>query len=170
MTRAGELQDLYAFNRWANEEILAAATGLSSEHLNRDLGSSFPSVLTTLAHVAQSDWIWLQRWGGVSPTAPPAWDVSTLPALRGHWVTVQDQREALLASLDDAALDRPIAYRNLAGVASTNPLWQLLRHVVNHSTYHRGQVTTMLRQLGAATVSTDLVRWYRLQQPELPAH
>ena len=169
MTRAGELQELYAFNRWANEEILAAAAGLSSEQLSRDLGSSFPSVLATLAHVAQSDWVWLQRWGGVSPTAPPAWDVSTLPALLGHWVTVQDQREAFLASLDDAALDRPIAYRNLAGVASTNPLWQLLRHVVNHSTYHRGQVTTMLRQLGTATVSTDLVRWYRLQQPELPA-
>ena len=169
MTRAAELQELYAFNRWANEQILAAAARLSNDQLMRDLGSSFPSVLATLAHVAQSDWIWLQRWRGVSPTAPPTWDVATLPALRAHWASVQDERDTFVASLHDAALDRPIDYRNLAGVASTNPLWQLLRHVVNHSTYHRGQVTTMLRQLGAATVSTDLVRWYRMQQPELPA-
>lgn len=168
MSRAAELRQLYAFNRWANDEMLQAASQLSAEQLGRDLGSSFPSVLATLTHIAQADWIWLQRWLGVSPTAPPQWDLSTLTALRAHWQRVQDDRDAFLASITDDALDRLVVYRNLAGVSSTNPLWQLLRHVVNHSTYHRGQVTTMLRQLGAATVSTDLVQWYRMQTQEPP--
>lgn len=163
MTRTDELRDLYAFNRWANDALLDAAAGLSQEQQKQNLRSSFPSVLATLAHIAQSDWIWLCRWHGESPTAPPAWDTSTLEAVRAEWLRVQDDRDRFLAGLTDADLDRAIAYRNIAGVASTNALWQLLRHVVNHSTYHRGQVTTMLRQLGAPGVATDLVRWYRLQ-------
>jgi uncharacterized damage-inducible protein DinB len=169
MTRVEELRELYAFNRWANEALLRAASRLTAEQLGRDLGSSFPSVLATLVHIAQADWVWLRRWHGESPTAPPPWDTSTLDAVRQHWARVQDEREAFLSGLSDADVDRVIAYRNLAGEQLANPLWQLLRHVVNHATYHRGQVTTLLRQLGAETVATDLVRWYRLERPAMPA-
>ncbi|MGH7465840.1 MAG: DinB family protein, partial [Longimicrobiales bacterium] len=63
-----------------------------------------------------------------------------------------------------------IEYRSMAGAAYHSALWQMLRHVVNHSTYHRGQVTTMLRQLGRAAPSTDLIHYYRTMEPELAAN
>ena len=60
-----------------------------------------------------------------------------------------------------------IAKLRLDGSEHRNHLWELLLHIVNHSTYHRGQITTMLRQLGARTIATDITRWYREQAREL---
>ena len=157
-----ELIDLFEYNRWANDRILEVARGLSEEEVERDLGSSFPSIRATLAHMLSAEWIWLARWKGTSPTAPPAdWDLSTVAAIESRWREIHGERAELLASLDDDSLKAGLTYRNLKGDVFTNPLWQLLRHVINHATYHRGQLTTMLRQVGATPTSTDLVNYYR---------
>ena len=89
------------------------------------------------------------------------WDLSTLDGIRTHWDEIERQRTEYLEQLTPDALHDVLSYRTLKGDPFSNPLWQLLRHVVNHSTYHRGQVTTMLRQLGAATVSMDMIVFYR---------
>jgi len=156
-----EIVELYEFNRWANQRILDAVTALSSEQFARDLKSSFPSVRDTLVHVLGADWIWLSRWQGVSPTQTPDWGLTTLASIRSRWEQIENERTAFLERLTPDALHGVLEYRTLKGDPFSNPLWQLLRHVVNHSTYHRGQITTMLRQLGAPTVSTDLVQFYR---------
>jgi uncharacterized damage-inducible protein DinB len=161
MTRLDEIRQLYDFNRWANGRILEAAAALAPEPFDRDLGSSFPSVRATLAHVLGAEWIWLARWNGTSPTAPPAWALGDVASLRARWAEVEAGQAVLLASLDDDRLDQAIDYRSLAGEPYRSRLWQMLRHVVNHSTYHRGQVTTMLRQLGAAAPATDLILYFR---------
>lgn len=162
MERVGEIRNLYAYNRWANCSVLDAAGRLSPEELARDLGSSFPSVRETLAHVLGAEWIWLERWRGSSPPGfPESWDLSSLESLRAQWTEVEADQRAFVEELNEAALDRVVAYRNTRGTAFENPLWQLLRHVVNHSTYHRGQVITLLRQLGAEAVATDLVLYLR---------
>lgn len=158
---AAELSQLFTYTHWANGAILDATAPLTPEQLTRDLHSSFPSVHATLRHIAESDWIWLRRWQGESPASPPGWTVDTHPQLRRQWETVMRERAAFLAPLDDTAMRRVVRYRRLDGSAHENELWQLLLHVVNHSTYHRGQITTMLRQLGAPAVSTDLTQWYR---------
>jgi uncharacterized damage-inducible protein DinB len=107
----------------------------------------------------------LSRWLGTSPTAMPAeWQDYTLAQIVVEWDALQAAQLAFLDKLTDRELDRMVSYRNLAGEDHTNVLWQLLRHMVNHSSYHRGQVTTMLRQLGHTPVATDLVLYYRLQQ------
>lgn len=158
----GEIRELYAYNRWANHRLLDAASRLGPEAFTKDLGSSFPSVRDTLAHILAAEWIWLERWRGRSPTGPPdAWDLSTPDAIRGAWAEVERDRQAFLAGLDDAAPGREIAYRNTGGEPFEQPLGQMLRHVVNHSSYHRGQVVTMLRQLGAEPPATDLILFYR---------
>lgn len=157
-----EIRELFEYNRWANGRVLGAAARLSAEEFTRDLGSSFPSVRATLAHMLSSEWIWLSRWQGSSPAGmPESWDLSTIEALRARWGEVERGQEEFLARLTDGALGEVISYRNLRGEPNSAPLWQLLRHVVNHSTYHRGQVTTLLRQLGAEAVGTDLVLFYR---------
>jgi uncharacterized damage-inducible protein DinB len=162
MGRMDEMRDLYAYNRWANRRVLDAAARLSPEQLSRDLGSSFPSVRETLAHVLAAEWVWLTRWRGSSPPGlPESWDLSSLKVVRAQWAEVEADQRAFVEGLDEAALDRVVAYRDTRGTPYENPLGQLLRHVVNHSTYHRGQVITMLRQLGAEAVATDLVLFCR---------
>lgn len=157
-----EIRDLFAYDRWANRRILDAALALPPEDFDRDLGSSFPSVRATLAHLLASDWIWLERWLGRSPTGVPEdWDLATGAAIGSRWREVEAAVKGFVEALTEADLERVVDYRNTAGTPYSAPLGHLLRHVVNHSTYHRGQVVTMLRQLGATPPSTDLVAFYR---------
>ena len=65
------------------------------------------------------------------------------------------------AGLSEADWSREASYKTLAGKPFNTPLWQIVLHVVNHGSYHRGQVTNMLRQLGVKPVNLDLVRFYR---------
>jgi uncharacterized damage-inducible protein DinB len=166
-----EILDLYAYQRWANQRILSAASALPvpAEQLTRDLGSSFPSVLATLAHMLSAQWIWNQRWYGRTPTAiPEEWDLSTAAGVAATWAEVERAEEEFLRTLKEDDVQRIIHSRNLKGVPFATPLWQQLLQVVNHSTYHRGQVVTMLRQLGSPAPSTDLILYYREQTAQTP--
>lgn len=157
-----EFQELYSYNRWANERVLVAAGELTSEELVRDLGSSFPSVMATLSHMLFAEWIWLERWMGNSPKdAPSGWRTSALTELRGFWRDFEQRQSGFIDDLSEERLQQIVEYRNTAGTSLSAPLHQLMRHVVNHSTYHRGQVATMLRQLGSKAPGTDLVLFYR---------
>jgi uncharacterized damage-inducible protein DinB len=157
-----EITELYAFNRWANGRVLGAVEALDAEQLDRDLGSSFPSVRGTLTHALGAEWIWLRRWKGTSPTGLPAdWDLATLDAIRGRWAEVEREQAEFVDALGPADLERVVEYRNTKGDPFASRMGDMLRHVVNHSTYHRGQVITMLRQLGAAGVTTDFILYCR---------
>ena len=159
---AAHVRMLFDYTAWANARVLDAAAALTGEQFGRDLGSSFPSVRDTLGHIAAADWIWMERWQGRSPSAPPAWHpVATLGNLHERWGEVLGAREAFLADQTDETLAQPLEYASMRGASSAQPLWQQLQHVVNHATYHRGQVTTMIRQLGGSMVSTDLVTYLR---------
>jgi len=154
--------DLYDFNRWANARTLSAAEKLGHDDFTRDLGSSFRSIRDTLVHILGAEWLWLQRWNGVSPNAllPPA-DFATIAPLRARWSEVEAGQKSFVDGLTPESLERRVAYRSLKGEPVEQPLVGLLVHVVNHSTYHRGQVTTLLRQLGAAPEATDYVLYLR---------
>lgn len=157
-----EIKELYAYNRWANRRLLDAVSRLGSGEYTRELGSSFPSVRDTLVHILSAEWVWLSRWRGRSPAGiPDSWDVSTFDGLRAQWTEVERDQQAFVSDLTEGALGRSIAYRNTSGEPFEQPLGEMLRHVVNHSTYHRGQVVTMLRQLGAEATATDLILFYR---------
>lgn len=156
-----EILALYEYNAWANARALGAAEPLAPAQLLRDLGGSFPSVRDTLAHLLGAEWVWLRRWLGESPTALlPAADFPTVATLRDRFAAVERERRPFLEGLDEGRLRQPLHYRDTAGKAMSLPLVHSLQHVVNHGTYHRGQVTTMLRQLGARPVSTDMSRYY----------
>lgn len=154
-----ELLELYDYNRWANDRTLGAVARLSEEELHRPLGNSFPSVFETVCHILMAEWIWLERWEGRSPKKGP--EIPDWRSLMAGWSAVVDRQRNYLEGLNEPDLTAIVEYRTMAGVESASPLWQLLRHVVNHSTYHRGQVTTLLRQLGAEAVATDLIFYYR---------
>jgi uncharacterized damage-inducible protein DinB len=164
-----EFRRLYAFNRWANLRFLDALDGLSADELTRDMHSSFPTVLATLIHALGAEWIWLERWLGRSPTTfPDASALTSVAAVRARWDALWADQQAFLDGLDDGEGARPVTYRNMAGQEFTQPLGDLLRHVVNHASYHRGQLTTLLRQLGHGAPSTDLVLFLRTEGQDLP--
>lgn len=160
--RRNEILDLFAYNRWANERALDAVATLSDEALTRDLGGSFPSVRDTLSHMIGAEWIWLQRWQGTSPSRmPDGWQDQDLAGLRRSYAEIEAEQRVFIEGLSDTDLDHEIHYRTLSGQAHINSMWQLLRHLVNHSSYHRGQIATMMRQLGARPSSTDLILYHR---------
>ena len=152
---------LYRYNSWANEKALDAVSRVAQADFTRDLKSSHGSIRDTLTHAAWSEWIWLQRWKGVSPTIvfSPA-DFPTVESLRERFQTVAAERSAFVGNLTAERLLQVVEYTNVKGEIWRYPLWQQLYHVVNHSTYHRGQVATMLRQLGAAPEATDFLVYY----------
>ena len=162
MNRA-DLRTLLDYNYWARDRMLAAVEPLSTEQYTRDLGNSFRSVRDTLVHQYSAEWVWYSRWQGTSPTEPiPSDRFADLAALVAAWRTLETGIRTFVDGLDDAAIAGAIDYRLMNGQPGRSAFWQMLQHLVNHGTYHRGQITTMLRQLGAqAPKGTDMIFFFR---------
>jgi uncharacterized damage-inducible protein DinB len=152
------IRELYGYNRWANARSLEAAAAVSTEDFTREVGGSFASLRGTLAHMYGAEWIWLQRWKGISPRQLPfSLEFPDVASIRSRWQAVENECQVFLDALDPARLAEVLSYVNLQGQTFAYPLRRMLQHVVNHGTYHRGQITTLLRQLGAAPLATDLL-------------
>ncbi|MGD0956410.1 MAG: DinB family protein [Candidatus Acidiferrales bacterium] len=153
---------LYDFNAWANRRTLDACAELTPEQFTRDLSSSFRSLRDTFAHIYGAEWVWLERWHDRIPTAlPSAADFPDFESVRRRLSDMDRNLVDYVASLTADDLHRVVQYKTTAGAAHAQPLWQMLQHLANHSTYHRGQVATMLRQLGSKATATDLIGFYR---------
>ena len=162
--------ELYEFNYWARDRDFQACEALSSEQFLRPMGSSFSSVRDTLAHLLVAEWIWLERWQGRSPVrqdaeAFAAKKFPTLESIRDAWGPIEKGVRDYLRTCSEERLSQPHSYTNTKGEVWTYPLWRILFHLVNHQTYHRGQITTLLRQLGAAPLQTDYLQALDLHFP-----
>lgn len=152
------IQELYEYNRWANGRILDAASRLTADQFTKDLRSSYGSIRDTVTHIMSAEWIWLRRWKGVSPKAMLASsDFPSILLLRTRWAEVEQEQTEFVSSVTEELLRTMISYINTKGERWTYTLRHMMQHVVNHSTYHRGQVITLLRQLGAEPVATDFL-------------
>jgi uncharacterized damage-inducible protein DinB len=157
-----EARELFGYGSWATARMFSAAEALAEEQVNAPAASSFPSVGATLAHIVAAEWIWSRRWLGESPTSAPAWAAkASLGELKAEFKAVEAERISFLANLTDAELGGVFSYRGMDGKDFSHPLGQLVQHVVNHSTYHRGQLATQLRQLGHTPPNTDFTRYLR---------
>lgn len=155
-----DLQTWLAYNRWADERMIASCEPLSPELYARDVGGSFPSVSALLAHIAAAADAWRRRLEGL-PT-PRLLTHEDLPTLR-HAAEVlrasHDALDAALAARTGSQLELNLVYRNTRGIEVRLPTWAVFRHLVNHATYHRGQLVTHLRALGATPAPTDFFVW-----------
>jgi uncharacterized damage-inducible protein DinB len=158
-----DLRTLLDYHYWARDRLLAALEPLTPEQFNRDLGSSFKSIRETVVHTYAAEWAWYSRWQGQSPTALMTSDAyPNVAAIRSAWVEHEKKMRAFLEGLGEDGVTRVIDYKLLSGQPGSSPVWQMLQHVVNHASYHRGQVTTMLRQLGAEPAKPmDMIAFYR---------
>ena len=164
-----DLGAMLDYHYWARDRVLAAAEALTAEQFTRAMGSSFRSVRDTLAHILGAEEAWLSRWKGQSPgSLRPAGDFADLASVRRSWAETEQQVRAFVAESGEEGVGRVMSYRLISGAPGASPFWQMLQHVVNHASYHRGQVTTLLRQLGAAPPAPmDMIAFYRAQAPSL---
>jgi uncharacterized damage-inducible protein DinB len=162
---ASDLRTLIHYNYWARDRMLDAVAKLPADQYAKPLGNSFSSVRDTVVHIYGAEWVWFSRFKGENPGALPKPEgFADLPSLVKTWGDIEAGWRSLVANLGDDELDVVITFKTLAGASAHSPLSQIIQHVVNHGSYHRGQVTTMLRQLGAEPPkSMDLIFYYREQ-------
>ena len=148
---------LYDYHHWATDRVFDTLAGISAAQLDRAWGGSFGTGRALLRHVVGVERLWLERWCGVSLKALPEFPATHAGSdFKAEWERVKaDQRRYLDEELTSGQLATDLTYVNLKGERWTYPFVEVLQHVVNHGTYHRGQITHLLRDLGAAPPSTD---------------
>lgn len=161
---ADELRTHIRYSGWASQKLLDAALKLDQEQLYRDMGASHKSVLDTLAHIHFADRIWFSRVVDPSVQMNVPSDVLPHQALEREWPEIQKRWEEWAGSLTDSDLSRVVSYKAMDGKPFETPVWQIVLHVVNHATLHRGQAMALLRQLGMKPPPTDLIFFYREQK------
>jgi uncharacterized damage-inducible protein DinB len=148
------------YSAWASSQLLDAATALTPEELERDFGTADKSVLGTLVHVFAGDRVWLRRVQG-NPGPFLTDQDRSLAVLQRDWPAVHQGWMDMLAGETEETVGRPVAYQTLAGPSFVTPLWQIMLHMVNHGSHHRGQVSGFLRAMGHAPPQLDLIRYCR---------
>jgi uncharacterized damage-inducible protein DinB len=162
MTR-DDIQLLYEYDRWANNRVLQAASALSAEEFTRDPGGSFRSVRDTLVHIIGGEWGWLAYWKESSPSSAFLKDLRTrrdalfnpdafpdVATVQLKWAEVEKEQIEFVNRVTNERLEKMLPFRT-----TQVRLARLMQHLANHSTYHRGQVALMMRQLDAEPVATD---------------
>ena len=149
------------FMKWADEIMLAALLKVPSDRASADTGSSFKSMLDTLNHVYLAELVWFKRIQGENKRLAELETPADATALAQAWTDLHKSWLGWAGSMSSEDWTGPFTFRNNAGSDSTMPYWQIALHVVNHGSYHRGQVATMLRQAGIVPPASDLIIYYR---------
>ncbi|MFZ4552438.1 MAG: DinB family protein [Aquabacterium sp.] len=175
---AAYFSHLASYNQWMNRKLYNAAAVLSDEQLHADKGAFFHSIFGTLNHLVVADVLWLKRIAahpaGFTSLAgmaviplPAALDqplCASLPDLTDLRASLDEMLHAFCAEVTTECLDAPFDYASTKGVKGRKRLGEVLLHVFNHQTHHRGQVTTLLSQMGIDIGATDLI----LLMPNVP--
>jgi uncharacterized damage-inducible protein DinB len=155
-----DLKSLFAYNRWADGRVVEACRTLGPGQYEQTPAPGWSSIRSTLVHVADATGIWARRISGEAVTARVTEaDVPTLDAAAAFLSQGHDAFDRLLDTLPPERLAAVWSYRNLENQEMALPLWAVFRHVVNHATYHRGQIAAKFGRLGATPARTDLVVW-----------
>jgi uncharacterized damage-inducible protein DinB len=158
-----DIQLLYEYDRWANNRVLQAVSTLSAEQFTRDLGGSFRSVRDTLVHIIGGEWIWLAYWKEPSHSSAVLMDLRSrrealfnpdgfpsVAMVQLKWAEVEKEQADFVSGVTNESLENMLPFRT-----TQVRLADLMQHLANHSTYHRGQVALMMRQLDAEPLATD---------------
>jgi uncharacterized damage-inducible protein DinB len=154
------------YNLWANKRICDFLLEAEEEKLNREIVSSFASIKKTCAHVLGAETIWVMRLHGTSPSSSPVKsEEMTMAEIAQMWMNKSKEIITFIENQTEKELAEMLTYKNIAGEGFTNSIRDIMQHVMNHGTYHRGQIITMLRQAGYTNLfSTDYIAFCREQQ------
>lgn len=151
------------YNNWANRRMLKAAAALSQDELTRDFGSADKGILGTLLHVYGGEVVWIERVHGTSLAARPYDAGATLDTLQAEWPPVWERWERYVSTLTPETAEAAVGYVSFKGDSFRTPVWQIVLHIVNHGTHHRGQAAAFIRASGKTPPVLDLTQFYREQ-------
>ncbi len=157
------LTDAWEYHQWATNRMLESCESLGFEELTKELGNSFSSLRETLVHCLFADGVWFHRVQGLAYTKPKPEDFSSLAEIKAAWTPLIESWLGLIAQTD---LEKIVEYTALDGQPFKSSFEEIVRHVVNHGSYHRGQVAMMLRLLGHVLIQTDWIVMTRLHRLE----
>jgi uncharacterized damage-inducible protein DinB len=143
------IADYARYNLWANEHILSVIAALDDSLVNKDLSNSFPSIRQTLLHIWDVETLWLQRLRGENPTEFPSkhFTGSNEEIYEG----LKKASQAFLSyveSVPATAFTRVVHFRTFSYGEAKDQVYNIMHHCINHTTFHRGQLVTMCRQVG----------------------
>ena len=157
-----EVRELFAYNAWANRQLFTALAALPTEVYLRDLKSSHGGLHGTLCHIVWAEELWLNRWlGRPNPTTPQGKDLTSLAAATERWERIEAERARLLEGWTESRFDDRLMVKPSSGGQFVHTFRQMFRHAIDHSSYHRGQLVTLLRQVGGTPPNTGLIIFYR---------
>ena len=161
MSSLEQIRALYAYNEWANDHLVEVSARVPAEELAASRGASFESILTSLAHIAAAQINWLERWttGRNTMQTTELQKMPDLGTVRASFLASHAGLREFLAGLGEARLAAPLAFRDSSGTEFNRPLWQLMVHVANHGTYHRGEIALMLSGIGHSPGDLDFIYW-----------
>lgn len=161
-----DLVSLFAFNRWANARMLEACRKLTPEQYVAEPVPGWPSVRATVWHIAVVTEGWLRGLANDSDQSfPTEAELATVDDAQRLLERAYRRFEELLPTLTPERLATPVTLSR-RGRTAILPPWGVLRHLVNHTTYHRGQVASKLKRFGIQQAETDLVYWLMEQIPQ----
>lgn len=153
-----------SYNLWANTKITDALKSISTSLIDKETASSFNTIRKTTYHIWGAEELWWRRLHGESLGKVPAMDFtgSYNDAVK-HFLSVSKQFAELVKEKDENYLQSPNTYKDTRGNSWTNKHWQMIMHCMNHSTYHRGQLVTMMRAAGVTSIpATDMIAYFRM--------
>jgi len=147
--------ELAHFNGWANRRVAEMLKTLASEDLSRPL--------RLFSHLLRAERVWLGRLQGTADAMLPLWETDALSICQEQVEANTVAFEALVSSLTPAALGHRVGYSNTQGTLYTSTLADILSHVFNHGTHHRGQIALLVRDAGQTPLPLDLIAYLRLK-------
>ena len=155
------LREHLLYTAWASRRLVHAIENLSAFHLTHDFGTSDRTIIGTLVHSFAADRVWLARVKGETITSFVSDADYQLNVLQNDWPALYDKWNQWAAGLTDETASAVISYHDMKGKPYESPVGEIVFHLVNHGTHHRGQVAGFLRSLGHTPPQLDLIRYYR---------
>jgi uncharacterized damage-inducible protein DinB len=150
------LQQQFAYNAWANHQVLQSLVSART-----DKAGAIPArAFEVMAHLVGAEWAWLRRLGPASPDMA-VWPTLLLDECDAQLRALSATWKQYLDGLTPEALERELAYVNFKGEHWTSKVGDILIHVVTHGCYHRGQIASLLGRAGLPVPYTDYIECVR---------
>ncbi|MGG1688938.1 DinB family protein [Heyndrickxia ginsengihumi] len=154
-------KQLVRYHIWANQQLISHLKTLPSELFHTKVESVFPTLAETFGHIISVDYVWLSRINKEKPSKIQKWTFQTVAEVEKALSELKMKYKLMFQKEDD--ITRMVSYKNTKGELFTQTLFELIQHIVNHGTYHRGNLAAMIRQLGYQGTSTDYITFLRIQ-------